>query len=274
MPATVVDALRMPFRCACACHEVLDVDERAQGVTALYRIDDAMRGLGYQVVWDVGAAVLWEVAQAMDSPDYRFVTVRDTACVYSRLVGYCVHELIHALTGDPTKANFGIPFGLPYRVPLDVAPVDEAAYLDTFNRWEARAWAGMPVVAERLFGITWHVAPARDVGTYGFVGGNALAPAMDGYRSVPYVDSVHHQSRYYARARRLEAEELQWFTASKLDELAATFAAAEARGQATRPCVFPPARQLAALAPRVPGRNDPCSCGSLKKYKVCCGAAA
>lgn len=274
MPATVVDALRMPYRCACDCHRALSLEQRTQGVAALYRFDDVMRGLGYEVVWDLGASVLWRVAQAMDSAAYRYVTVRDTACVYSRLVGFCTHELIHALTGDVTLANYGIPFGLPYRVPDSVAPADEAAYLDRFNRMEARAWAGMPVVAEHLFGITWPVLPARDVGTYGLPGGNAMVEPMPGYRNVPHLDSQHHRARYYAAARRLEAEELAWFTEGRLAELAATVATAEARGRAARPTSFPPARELARLPPTTPGRNDLCSCGSTQKYKKCCGAAA
>ncbi|MEZ4368803.1 MAG: SEC-C metal-binding domain-containing protein [Kofleriaceae bacterium] len=272
MPATVVDALRTPYRCEHACHDVLSLDERVQAVEALYRFDDAMRGWDYEVAWDLGASVLWKVAQAMDSPGYRYVTVRDTACVYSRLVGFCTHELIHALTGDVTAANYGIPFGLPYRVPEEVAPADEAAYLHGFNQWEARAWAGMPIVAHHLFGIGWPIAPARDVGTYGLPGGSALVEPMPGYRCVAHYDSGHHRARYYALARALEEEARGWFTAARLAELEARFVEAETRGRQRRPVRFPPALELARLPPRVPGRNDLCPCGSTQKFKKCCGA--
>jgi hypothetical protein len=271
-PASVIDALRSPYQCHHGCYQYLSVEEKVQGIEALYRFDDAMRGWGFTVVWDLGASVLWQVSQVMDHDDNRFVVVRDSPCVYSRLVGFCTHELIHALTGDPDKANFGIPFGLPYRVPEDLSPADEADYLHSFNLQEARAWAGMPIVAERFFGIEWTVEPARDVGTYGFIGGNAMVDPLPGYRCVPHYDSTHHQRRYYARARRLEAEAREWFTDERLDQLEARFRDAEALGRERRPFELPPARELARLKPLVPGRNDLCPCGSTRKYKKCCGA--
>ena len=262
----------MPYACICDCHRALTLDERRAGVEALYRFDDAMRGWGYEVVWDLAAGLLWKLAQAIDSPDYRYVTVRDEACVYSRLVGYCAHEMIHALSGDVTRANYGIPFGLPYRVPEAIASVDEAAYLRTFNEWEARAWVGIAPVAERIWSIAWPLRPARDVGTYGFIGGNALVDAMPGYRAVPHYDSQTHRNRYYAIARKLEEEQRAFFTPALLDDWAARVEAAEQIGRAKRPVKFPPAGELARLPPRTPGRNDICPCGSGEKWKKCCGA--
>lgn len=40
------------------------------------------------------------------------------------------------------------------------------------------------------------------------------------------------------------------------------------------PVAPPMPPQQPARRPAVPGRNDPCSCGSGRKYKKCCGAAA
>ena len=54
--------------------------------------------------------------------------------------------------------------------------------------------------------------------------------------------------------------------------LAARFEAAEARGAAKRPRPFPPAREVARIRPKKPGRNDLCVCGSMRKWKQCCGA--
>ena len=48
-------------------------------------------------------------------------SVRFGECIYRRLLGSMVHECIHAICGDVTKANYGILFGLPYAVPQDVA---------------------------------------------------------------------------------------------------------------------------------------------------------
>ncbi|MBE6568415.1 MAG: hypothetical protein E7657_07140, partial [Ruminococcaceae bacterium] len=35
---------------------------------------------------------------------------------------------------------------------------------------------------------------------------------------------------------------------------------------------FSPAKRAPAKADKKVGRNDPCPCGSGKKYKMCCGA--
>jgi hypothetical protein len=272
VPATVVDAVQTPLPCECRCHDALSLDERAAGIAALYRFDDAMRGFGQTVIWDLAAPTLWRVQQHLETA--RWVAVRESGCIHSRLLGFCVHELIHAMCGDPELPNWGTPVGLPYGVPESVAPADEAAYLHPFNQNEARAWVGLGAVGYRLFGIEWTLLPARDVGTYGFVGGNAVVNVPPGYRRVPHLDHAQHTRRYYALARKLEDEARDWFTAEKLDEIAARFEAAEARGAAARPRPFPPAREMARRKPKKPGRNDLCLCGSMRKWKQCCGAAA
>ena len=270
VPATVVDAVQTPFPCRCRCHEALSIDERAAGIAALYRFDDAMRGFGQTVIWDLAAPTLWRVQQQLGSA--KWVAVRDSGCIHSRLLGFCVHELIHAMCGDPELPNWGTPVGLPYGVPDSVAPAGEAAYLHPFNQNEARAWVGLAAVGYRLFGIEWTLLPARDVGTYGFAGGNALVDVPPGYRRVAHYDHAAHPRRYDALARKLEDEARHWFTAAKLDEIAARFEAAEAIGTRTRPVAFPPAREVARIKPKKPGRNDLCVCGSLRKWKQCCGA--
>jgi hypothetical protein len=190
------------------------------------------------------------------------------------LLGFCTHELVHALCGDPTQPNYGTPVGLPYGVPEHVAPADEAAYLHGFNQNEARAWVGLAPVAYRLFGIEWTLRNARDVGTYGFPGGNALCDVPQGYRAVPHYDHHQHPRRYESLARRLEDEARGWFSEAKLDEIAAKFEAAEAIGHAKRPARYPPPREVARLKVKMPGRNDLCLCGSMRKWKQCCGATA
>jgi hypothetical protein len=270
VPATVVDAVQSPLPCACRCHDVLSLDERAAGIAALYRFDDAMRGFGQTVIWDLAAPTLWRVQQHLEGA--RWVAVRESGCIHSRLLGFCIHELIHAMCGDPALPNWGTPVGLPYGVPESVAPADEAAYLHPFNQNEARAWVGLAAVGYRLFGIEWPLLPARDVGTYGLPGGNALVDVPPGYRRVPHYDHVQHARRYHALARKLEDEARAWFTTEKLDEIAARFEAAEAAGARSRPRAFPPAREMARLKPKKPGRNDLCLCGSMRKWKQCCGA--
>ncbi len=271
VPATVVDAVQSPFPCACRCHELLTVDERAAGIEALYRFDDAMRGWGQTVIWDLAAPALWRIQQQLGK--VAWVAVRDGGCIHSRLLGFCVHELVHAMCGDPTLPNYGTPVGLPYGVPESVPPVDEAAYLHPFNQHEARAWVGLEVVAERLFDITWQLLPAREVGTYGFPGGNALVDVPEGYRRVAHYDHQHHPRRYDTLARKLEDEARTWFTTARLDEIATKFTAAEAIGRTKRPLTFPAARATARIRPKHPGRNDLCICGSMRKWKQCCGVA-
>lgn len=270
MPASVVDAVKMPYPCAHGCYDQLSVEQRTAGITALYRFDDAMRGWGQTVIWDLAAPTMWRIQQQVGNA--KWVSVRDSGCVYARLVGFCTHELIHAMCGDPTLPNYGTPVGLPYGVPADVPPSEEAAYLHTFNQHEARAWVGLDAVAYRLFGIDWTLLPARDVGTYGFPGGNALVDVIDGYRRVAHYDYKAHPRRYYALARALEDEARTWFTDAKLDDIAQRFEAAEQIGRASRPETYPAPRELARLKPKQPGRNDLCLCGSMRKWKQCHGA--
>ena len=272
MPATVVDAVTTPYPCACRCHDRLGPDERAAGIAALYRFDDAMRGWGQTVIWDLAAPAMWRVQQQLG--EVRWVAVRDTGCIHARLLGFCVHELIHAINGDPTQPNYGTPVGLPYGVPDSVAVADEAAYLHAFNEHEARAWVGLDAVAERLFGIAWNLLGARDVGTYGFPGGNAVVPVPAGFRPVPHYDSVHHPSEYYARARALEREARRALDGALMARIRASFEEAEAQGAARKKAPRPSPSDVALAVPRLPGRNDLCFCGSARKYKKCCGSAA
>jgi hypothetical protein len=270
VPASVVDAVKMPYPCAHGCYDALSLDQRTAAIAALYRFDDAMRGWGQTVIWDLAGPTMWRLQQEIGNA--KWVSVRDTGCIYARLVGFCVHETIHAMCGDPTLPNYGTPVGLPYGVPEHVPSSEEAAYLHTFNQNEARAWVGLDAVAYRLFKLEFSVLPARDVGTYGFPGGNALVDVPAGYRRVSHYDNTHHPRRYYALARALEDEAKTWFTEAKLDEIAARFEAAEPIGHASRRGTYPAARELARLRPKQPGRNDLCLCGSMRKWKQCHGA--
>ena len=230
-----------------------------------------MRGWGYTCLWDLAAPRLWREAQKRNDPSYRYVAVRDEACVYRRLLGFAVHELIHALSGDVAQANYGIPFGLPYGVPEETSPLDEAAYLKRFNDSEARAWVGIAPLAQRLYGVDWPLRTARDVGTYGFVGGNALVDVPSGFRPVPHFDREAHPTRYYALARRIRRR-----SARLVHRRAHRRAGrARARRRSARPAAppgkFPPADELARLRPQKLGRNDLCPCGSGEKWKRCCG---
>jgi hypothetical protein len=269
----LVAVLSRPRPCACRCHETLTPGERAEGIAALFRFDDMMRGWGYAPIYDANAHQLWRAAQAKNDPSYRGIAVRDEACVHRRLVGFAVHELIHALNGDVSKANYGVPFGLPYGVPHDVPEGKEAEYLHPFNQGEARAFVGVARLASGLFAIEWSLRTARDVGTYGFVGGNAIVDVPAGFRQVPHVDRQRQPQRYYALARRLEDEARVYLDEQRIAEMCARARAAEADGARRRTWKWPSPESLARLAPQPLGRNDACSCGSGKKWKKCCGAA-
>lgn len=267
----VVTALTSHRGCPCDCDRNLTLPEKIAGIDAVYHLDDALRGWGYVPLYDVHGDLLWKEAQKKNDPTYRGVAVRFGECVYRRLLGSLVHECLHALHGDVTKANYGILFGLPYGVPSDVAEKDEAAFLEPFNLGEARAWAGVWILAQRMFGIDWDLRTARDIGTYGFVGGNALVPVLPGYRPVAHIDRQHHPERYYPRGRRLEDEARAWFAVpANVESCVARIDEAAAKGRAKRPRVYPAAEQIAKLAPKKIGRNEPCVCGSAKKFKDCC----
>jgi hypothetical protein len=200
----LVEALGKQRACGCDCHRLLSVEDRTRGIEALYVCDDVLRGFGYEPVYDLEGDALFRQAQQRCNPSDRRVAVRFGECVYKRLLGSMLHEILHALHGDPTRANYGIPFGLPYGVPADVAPSDEERFLQPFNEGEARAFVGVWILGKELFGIDWNLRTARDVGTYVFLGGNALVSVPKGFRPVAHLDRRHHEQRYYARARALE----------------------------------------------------------------------
>ena len=274
MTLTIADAVTSARPCPCDCHATLGEAERARGVAALYHCDDAMRGWGYVPIYELHGDALWREAQQKNDPTYRGVAVRFGECIYRRLLGSMLHELLHASFGDTTKANYGMPFGLPYGVPNEIAPRDEEAYLATFNFCEARAFVGVWLLGRALFQIDWDVRTARDIGTYGFAAGNALVPVPRGFRAVAHIDRQHHAERYYARGRRLEEEARAWFTDENLAAVIARVNEAAARGLATRPKRYPAPDAVAKRAPQKIGRNDACICGSAKKYKACCGAGS
>jgi hypothetical protein len=274
MSPSLVEILRRPPPCACDCWNGLTESERRQGIAALFRFDDAMRGWGYTPLYQPAAPSLWREAQKRNDTRYRCIAVRAEACVYRRLLGFAVHETLHALEGDPALANYGVPFGLPYGVPSDLPDGAEKEYLHNFNVGEARAWVGVQPLARSLFGIEWQLRTARDVGTYGFAGGNAVVDVPPGFRSVPHVDRKLHPQRYYALAQPLEDHARAYFSDEKLADLVSRFERAEALGRKKRKQPWPDAAELARIPPSLPGRNDLCICGSGKKFKKCCAKQA
>jgi hypothetical protein len=269
----VADALTVQRPCFWDCHTTLTIAQRERAVEAIYHSDDALRGWGYQPLYELHGDLLWKKAQEKDDDAYRGVAVRFGECIYRRLVGSVIHEALHASFGDTTKANYGIPFGLPYGVPREVPEKDEQAYLDAFNLAEARAFVGVPVVARRRFGIDWDVKTARDIGTYCFTGGNALVPVTPRYRPVAHVDPVAHAERYVTRGRKLEEAARVWL-AENLERTIGAIDEAAARGRAARPKRYPAPAEIARIAPAKIGRNDECPCGSSRKVKACCGLRA
>ena len=267
----VVDAVTTHRVCPCDCFTTLTLADRMAGIRAVYTLDDALRGWGFTPMYDVHGDRLWREAQQRNDDSYRGVAVRFGECIYRRLLGSLIHECIHAFCGDVTKANYGVLFGLPYGVPTGVPEKEEEAYLDTFNFGEARAFVGVWIVGRRMFGLDWDLRTARDIGTYCFVGGNALVPPIAGYRPVAHIDRQHHPERYYARGRKLEERARAWFDAvENLDDVIRAIGEAAAVGEKKRPRKYPDPAAVAATAPKKIGRNEPCVCGSAKKFKDCC----
>lgn len=269
---TIADAVLSQRPCHDDCHGTLPADDRVRGIAAIYHLDDALRGWGYTPIYELHGDMLWREAQKKNDPKYFKVAVRWNECLYRGLLGSMLHECLHASFGDTTKANYGIPFGCPYGVPEDVPPSEEEAYLAKLNFCEARAWVGVWILGRALFAIDWNVRAARDIGTYGFVGGNALVSVPKGFRPVAHIDRQHHAERYYPRGRKLEEDARAWFTEENLAGVVAKVNEAAKKGFATRPKRYPDPEIVGRMEPRKIGRNDPCTCGSAKKYKQCCGA--
>lgn len=270
----LVEALAKQRACACDCHRKLDSDERTRGVEALYVCDDVLRGFGYEPTYELHGDALFRQAQQRCDPAGRVVAVRFGECMYKRLLGSLLHEILHALHGDVTRANYGIPFGLPYGVPVDVPPSDEERYLSRFNEGEARAFVGVWILGKQLFDIDWTLRTARDVGTYVFTSGNALVSPPKGFRPVAHLDRKHHAERYYARARKLEDEaRIELGRPEVLDGLVSRVRVAAEEGQ-RRGKKRPPARDFGRMSPKRTLSTDPCTCGSARPYKDCCARSA
>jgi hypothetical protein len=269
---TLVEALRDQRPCLCGCHRALTEAERARGVEAVYHLDDTLRGWGYQPLYDRTGDKLFRDAQKAGDPAYRGVAVRFGECLYKRLVGSLLHEVLHALFGDVTKANYGVHFGCPYGVPVEIPPSEEESFLAKHNYDEARAWAGVWILGRALFDIDWDLRNARDIGTYGFPGGNALVPVPKGYRPVAHIDRVHHTERYYARGRKLEDEARAWFTAEHVADCERRITEAAARGRARRAARYPDPKEVARTRPRNPKRGEECICGRPTLWEACCGS--
>jgi hypothetical protein len=273
-PLRLDEALLKQRPCFGDCHTTLTPEQRERAVLAIYHCDDALRGWGYEPIYDIDGDRLWREAQARCDESYRGVAVRFGECIFRRLVGSMLHEVLHAAFGDPSKANYGIPFGLPYGVPEHVPARDEEAYLAPHNFCEARAFVGVWVLAEHRFEIDWRVLNARDYATLCFLGGNALVPPVRGFRAVAHIDPVHHEDRFMRRARALEDEALAWFTPENVASLVTKIDEAATRGRAARPFKYPSPKEIARLRPTAWSRNDACPCGSGRKIKKCCGDAA
>ncbi len=266
----LVEALTKQRVCACDCHRKLTTDERTRGVEALYFCDDVLRGLDYEPTYALHGDALWRTAQQKCDANYRGVAVRFGECMYKRLVGSMLHEILHAMHGDTSRANYGIPFGLPYGVPEDIPPSDEEKFLSKFNEQEARAFVGVWMLGKVLFDIDWNLRTARDVGTYVFPAGNALVAVPRGFRPVAHLDRKHHEHRYYLRARKLEDDartELAREEVMSALVLRVKSAAENGRARASK---RPPARELGRMAPKRTLLSDPCTCGSQKTYGECC----
>ena len=241
----------------------------------IYHCDDALRGWGYRPLYDIDGDRLWREAQARDDPGYRGVAVRFGECIYRRLVGSMLHEVLHASFGDTTQPNYGIRFGLPYGVPNEVPDSEVDLYLAPFNFCEARAFVGVSILAGCVFGLDWPVLNAREFATLCFPGGNAIVPPVRGYRAVPHVDPVHHRERYLRLARALEEKAQAWFDdPGQMAGLVARIDEAAAMGRASRPAKFAPPSEIARIEPMPWSRNDACPCLSGRKVKKCCGDAA
>ncbi|HEY1955450.1 MAG TPA: SEC-C metal-binding domain-containing protein [Polyangiaceae bacterium] len=271
---TLIEALSKQRVCGCDCHRKLTPEERTRGVEALYFCDDVLRGWKYEPIYELHGDLLWKAAQQKGDPNYRGIAVRFGECMYKRLVGSMLHEMLHALHGDVARANYGIPFGLPYGVPEDLPPSEEEKFLARFNAGEARAFVGVWILGKELFAIDWSLRTARDVGTYALLGGNALVAVPHGFRPVAHLDRRHHEARYYARARALEDEAKAELTRPEvLAALVARVRAAAEEGRARGP-KRPPARDFGRMAPKRTLSNDPCTCGSSQPYKECCARGA
>ena len=275
--STVVDALSsaVPVRAATASTRSPSTSAR-QGIEAMFRFDDALRGWGYQPIYELGRRrALPRGAARRPIPSYRGIAVRDDACVYRRLVGFAVHELIHALDGDATQANYGIPFGAALRRAARRSPTgDEAAYLASVQRRRGarlgrRRAAGRSALRHRLGASTPRATSAPTASP-------AATPSSTAPPRLPPGAALGSRStiRALLRAARARSKTTSAPTSptTSCADCVTRFDAAEARGRKPAQGRRARRRRAGAHPAALPGRNDPCLCGSGKKYKKCCAA--
>ena len=107
--------------------------------------------------------------------------------------------------------------------------------------------------------------PKTEYKREGFRMFNGMLEAIDG-RVTDIIFKVHLEAG--ARARSV------WNVSAAAHDEVGQFAMAERqRAAATAPQAEQKVRQIKLDRPKV-GRNDPCPCGSGRKYKKCCGKTA
>jgi len=237
-----------PRRCHGDCHTTLTVEQRTRAVEASYVLDDASPGLGIHALYEIHGDVLWQEAQQRGDPGLpgRRRSLRRVRLSPAR--GAMIHEAIHASFGDTTKANYGVPFGLPYGCPRRSRSgrggVPRAVQLRrgarVRRRGDPRTGALRPRLACPQRASVGHV---RLHGAMRWSGPPRLS-SRRAHRRGASPRPLHHA------CSTLEEEARAWLTGERVEGVVGRIEEAAVRGRTTRPRPYPSAEQLAALPPQ------------------------
>ena len=270
---TVVDALSSPYPCGCDCFHYAH-RRRAHPRASRRSIASTTRCAAGAISRSTSSPPTCSIARRKPKPIRSIAAsrMRDDACVYRRLVGFAVHELIHALEGDPTKANYGIPWGAPYNVPVDLPEGDEAAFLHPLQRRRGarlrRRCRPSPTRSSASTGASTPRATSAPTASPAATRSSRRRAASARCRTGIASTTRASITRVRAHSRRPSA------ATSPTRNYATTPPLRRRRGARSQSAQgpFPPPDKLARITPRLPGRNDACICGSGEKFKKCCGA--
>ena len=231
-----------------------------------------MRGWGQTVIWDLAAPTLWRLQQQLGEravgrgarerlhpqPAARVLRPRADPRDVRRSRGA---ELGHAGRPAVRRARVG-GAGRRGGLPPPVQPA-RGARVGRARRGRATGCSGSSGRCSRRATSGPTASP----------GGNALVDVPAGYRARaalrPRASHAGATTRSPAswRTRRATGSPPRSSTRSPRGSRPPRRGA-----RARRPRAFPAPREVARMRPRKPGRNDLCVCGSMRKWKQCCGA--
>ena len=247
-------------------------------------LDDLMQE-GYTLIYDQRQATAgcdrwleaWELVKQMAAPDMRATDDFDLAYPLTQSVSNWISdvemELGNAGLGDARYHEYRIRFAHEYLAQFP--DTDDLTYLN-MRRAEGEAlWhLGRQAEAEAVYRALVEKLPDKAWAYIGWADNYYME--HDATQDYPSAEAILRQA--LARPNLEDREDVlerlidmyeEWGQPEKQSPLVAELAQLETRERVFSPVVRAKLEQALAARPQKPKRNDPCWCGSGKKYKHC-----